>query len=186
MSIWQRLVILCGAVLTLAACQSTRVVTDFDPGADFSSWRAYSWQQERSGVSEEFNPLLAKRVQEAVAAALAAKGFREENASPDFIVRYFVNSSAQVREPNARGSVGLGSFGRNVGMGVSLGFPLGGTSVTQHAEIVIDFINPQTNSLAWRGTRDVTLRSEDPHAVTEQVQAAVNEIIGQFPPQSVK
>lgn len=186
MKVWQRAVTLCGAVLTLAACQSTKVTTDFDPAADFSNYRQYSWLDERSGVSQEFNPLLAKRVKDAVASALDAKGFSATSANPDFKVRYFVNSSAQVREPNARGSVGLGSFGRNVGMGVSLGFPLGGTTVTQQAQIVIDFIDPQSDALAWRGSRDIALRGEEPEAITEQVRAAVNEIIAQFPPKAAR
>lgn len=168
---------------TLAGCQGSRVVTDYDQSVDFSQYQQYSWLDERSGASEQFDPLLAKRVRDAVASELQARGLGESATEADFLVRFFVASSAAVSEPRMRGGVGLGSFGSNVGMGVSLGFPLGGTRVTQEAEVVIDFLDPQSRELTWRGREQVTLNN-DAEATTQRIRTAVAAIIAQFPPEA--
>lgn len=176
--------LLLAALLALAGCQSNDVSTDYDVNANFSNYRNYRWLDERSGVGKEFDPLLAKRVQTALEQGLAKRMFNVagEGQQPDFLVRYYVSSDPQVSEPRARGSVGLGSFGGNVGMGVSLGFPLGGTVVEQRAQLLIDFLNPATQELTWRGSKLITLRGTDPTEITAQVEQAVGDILSQFPP----
>lgn len=172
------------ALLALAGCASNDVSTDYDVNANFSSYHTYRWLDERSGVGKEFDPLLAKRVQTAIEQGLAKRLFSAagEGQQPDFLVRYYVSSDPQVSEPRARGSVGLGSFGGNVGMGVSLGFPLGGTVVEQRAQLLIDFLNPATQELTWRGSKLITLRGTDPGEITAQVEQAVGDILARFPP----
>lgn len=170
-------------MLAVAGCQSNRVVTDYDPAADFTSYRQYGWLEERSGASDQFSPLLEKRVREAVTTELRAQGFTEAAGNPpDFLVRYYVGSSAQVSEPNMRGSVGLGSFGRGLGMGVSLGFPLGGTRVRQEATVLIDFMHPETRSLTWRGQEEISISGDDPAKISEQISRSVAAILARFPP----
>lgn len=167
--------------LVLAACGS-RPTIDYDSGVDFNSYQRYQWLDERSGTSDEFDPLLAKRVRNSIEAELQQRRFTEAAGNADFLVRYYVSSTAEVSEPRSRGSIGLGSFGGSVGMGVSLGIPLGGNRVTQKVQILIDFLDPATQALTWRGSEIVTLSGDDPAKVTEQVRGAVKAILGQFPP----
>ncbi len=168
--------------LLLAACAGGPTV-DYDPATDFSRYQRYHWLDERSGVSDQFDPLLAKRVKVAIDEQLKARFTAAGSAdNADFLVRYFVSSSAKVADSKARGNVGLGSFGGNVGMGVSLGFPLGGTRVERQAQVLVDFLDPSTQELTWRGSEIVTLRGDDPAELTQQVQAVVAAILNKFPP----
>lgn len=169
--------------LLLTACAGGPTV-DYDPSTDFSSYKRYQWLDERSGVSDQFDPLLAKRVKTAIEQQLKAH-FTEapDRAGADFLVRYYVSSTAKVSDSNSRGSVGMGSFGGNVGMGVSMSFPLGGATVEQQAQVLVDFLNPSNEELTWRGSEIVTLRGDDPVKLTEQVQAVVTAILNKFPPE---
>lgn len=168
--------------LLLAACASGPTI-DYDPATDFTTYRHYQWLDERSGVSDQFDPLLAKRVKAAVDEQLKARfSAAADRASADFLVRYYVSSTAKVADSNARGSVGMGSFGGNVGMGVSIGFPLGGTHVERQAQILVDFLDARSEELTWRGSETVTLRGDDPAELTQQVQAVIEAILVQFPP----
>lgn len=183
MSSFRPLLLALACTVTLAGCQSSRVVTDYDQSVDFTRYQQYSWLDERSGASDQFDPLLAKRVRDAISSELQARGFSENAAGADFLVRFFVASSAAVSEPKMRGGVGMGSFGGSVGMGVSLGFPLGGTRVKQEAEVLIDFLDPQSRELTWRGREPVTL-NDDPEETTKRIRAAVARIVAQFPPKA--
>lgn len=169
----------------LAACTGGPSV-DYDASTDFNRYQRYQWLDERSGASEEFDPLLAKRVKAGIEGELQRRHFNAAATGEkgDFLVRYYVNSTAKVSEPRSRGSVGLGSFGGNVGMGVSIGIPLGGSRVEQQAQILIDFLDPETQELTWRGSEIVTLRGDDPARATEQIQEVVKAILDKFPPKS--
>jgi hypothetical protein len=102
MTPFRTLLLALACTATLAGCQSSRVVTDYDQSVDFSQYRQYSWLDERSGASEQFDPLLAKRVRDAVSSELQARGLGENATEADFLVRFFVASSAAVSEPKMR------------------------------------------------------------------------------------
>lgn len=168
--------------LLLAACSGGPSI-DYDPATDFSGYRHYHWLDERSGVSDQFDPLLAKRVRNAVDEQLKARFAPvADRAGADFLVRYYVSSTAKVSDSNARGSVGMGSFGGNVGVGVSIGFPIGGTTVERQAQVLVDFLDAHSEELTWRGSETVTLRGDDPAELTKQVQAVIAAILDRFPP----
>lgn len=171
--------------LLLSACQHTSpVTTDYDTNTDFGTFHRYAWLEERSGSDKEFDPLLSQRIKEAVADGLTARQFElaDDKNKADFLVRYYIKTDEQTEEPKARGGVSLGSFGGNVGMGVSLNFPLGGKVIEQRAQILIDFVNAKDQKLAWRGLRKTVLKGENPNAMTGQIRGIVDEILGEFPP----
>ncbi len=169
------------ALLT-TGCAQQRVALDYDEHVDFSGYRHYQWLEERSGVGEAFNPLLAERVQNAIGRALADRSLeRLEDGEPDFLVRYFVSSTARTESSRARGSVGMGGSSGNVGLGVGIGFPIGGDRITQRAQIIIDFLEPESGRLTWRATRELDLPG-DPERAQARVTEAVTEMLGKFPP----
>ena len=172
--------------LLLAACSSGPTI-DYDPAVDFSGYKSYHWLDERSGVSDQFDPLLAKRVKAAIDEQLKARfAAAPDRATANFLVRYYVSSTAKVSDSNARGSIGMGGYGGGGGggsmMGVSMSFPIGGTQVESQAQVLVDFLNPASEELTWRGSEIVTLRGSEPEKLTEQVQAVVAAILAKFPP----
>jgi hypothetical protein len=174
-----------GTTLLLTACQTSKpVATDYNPDVDFSSFRQYAWKDDTSGSDKEFDPLLSQRVHDALDSGLAARQFTpaQTPASADFLVRYYIKTDEATEESKARGGISIGGFGSNVGLGVGMSFPIGPKVIEQRAQILVDFINNKDQKLAWRGNRRVTLRGENPNAMSDQIRATIEEILSEFPP----
>lgn len=181
---WKLLPIVLAALLATACQSRSPVSTDYDPAANFGSFHRYAWLEERSGSDKQFDPLLSQRMRDAVGEGLTARAFTpaDNTQNADFLVRYYIRADERVEDSAAHGSIGMGSYGGNVGMGVGLSFPLGGRVVEQRAELLIDFVNAKDQKLAWRGSRSLVLRGEDPQQLATQIRGAVEEILGRFPP----
>lgn len=170
--------------LALAACQQNPASIDYNPDTDFRAYQSYTWASERSGTGTEVEPLLADRVQKAVSDVLERRGYRSAEGKADFQVRYFLAATAETRDTRSRGSIGVGGGGGNVGMGVSLGFPLGGTSVKEKMQLTIDLIDSGTGKLTWRAVQEIALPKNDPEAVAKRIREAVENMMGHFPPET--
>jgi len=78
--------------LTLSACTTLQVGSDFDRSANFSGYHTFAWMlRERYGSS---NPLVVQRAQDAIQAELVHKGFS------------YVGDSAAADEPEWRMAAG--------------------------------------------------------------------------------
>lgn len=176
--------LLCTTLL-LSACQTSKpVATDYNPAVDFGRFHQYTLQTESSGADKEFDPLLSQRVRDAVTDGLAARQFSvaANPASADFLVRYYIRTDEATEESKAHGGIGIGGYGGNVGMGVGMSFPIGPKVIEQRAQILIDFIDSKDQKLAWRGSRKVVLKGNNPNEMTAQIRTTVDEILGEFPP----
>ncbi|MYM64533.1 DUF4136 domain-containing protein [Pseudomaricurvus sp. HS19] len=179
-----RLIALLSVLILVTACQSSKVVVDYDTDTDFGEFRSYSWQEDGE-AGDEVDPLLVERVKSAIANRLATYLIAPvaDSQQADMLVRYTVKNSVQTQEPKSRGGIGVGSGGGGTAFGVSLSIPLGGERTVQEVEVVIDFINPQDRKVKWRGTNRFKLQGEAPEKITEIVNKAVAEILDRYPPQ---
>lgn len=170
--------------LLLTGCQGSGVTTDYNPAADFAHYQRYHWVEETSGGDKAIGPFIPERVRAALQRQLDQGLYRPApaEAKPDFLVRYYVSEAAQTRDSRARGGVGLGSSTGNVGMGVSLGFPIGGTTVTREVQVIIDVLDAESGRLAWRGMKRFELGKDSPEEITEKVEKVVKDIWSEYPP----
>lgn len=180
---WKRIFVLFGLLALAAGCQSNKVETDYDTHADFTRLQRYQLQEKPENIEAQFEPLLSGRLKTALDQRLSAQ-FSPVADKPDFLVRYYVKKVEKVVDDRPRAGIGIGGFGSNVGGGISLSLPLGGNKFDQQAQIIVDFIDPASQQLLWRGNTVVDLSSSDPEANTQQVQKAVNEILKNYPPRS--
>jgi hypothetical protein len=67
-------------------------------------------------------------------------------------------------------------------MGLSMSMPLGGDSVTQQTQILVDFIDAGDEKLKWRGSRILSFNDEPPEQLTAMVQQVVADILAKYPP----
>lgn len=163
-------VILVAVLAMMTGCSTLKVAHDWDEKADFASFRTFSIMD----APEARDPLLVKRIIEAVRNALIAHGMTEDKDAPDFMV-------AIHGEVNDRVNVQTYNYGYPY-----RGYPYwhGGqdVSVTHYEEgtLVIDFIDTQDNELFWRGwgSKHLDEGTREPAAV----QAAVDKILAQYPP----
>jgi uncharacterized protein DUF4136 len=167
--------------MVLAACAtspSADIDFDYDTAADFTALKTFAWMAPTgNAVADE---LLVKRIRGAVDAQLQAKG-RTASNSPDFLIGMQLS--------------GKTTHGGSVGVGVSVGIPVGragrvsvGGGKSKPIEkkegtLVLDFLDAKTKSLVWRATASGAVEpSSTPEYQQNRVNAVVAEMLSYFPP----
>ena len=184
-----RLALGLAAVLWLA-CASVRVSTDYDEEYDFARLSTFAWidpplrEQSRaeapSGDPFAHNTLLDKRVRDEVETWLTSHGYRSarEGESPDFLLRWDLLAREVSRDSPVIVSGGYGHYGHGWGSGVGYGYA--NSSEYQEGTLILDVIDPETETIAWRGTG--ISESRDPHMKPERLRKSVIAILERFPP----
>lgn len=169
--------------LTLTACSSVKIQTDFDPQADFSRYETYDWMPQAGDIRVSnnltSNDLLDSRIRRAVDAQLSEMGYRKTSSNPDFHVAYHVaiEGKLDVQTVNRHYGYGYGWYGRVVTQD---------TYVREYEEgtFVLDIIDAGANQLAWRGAAQGEVRrNTDPEEREQRVREVVAMVLERFPPQ---
>jgi hypothetical protein len=164
----------------LTGCAGIQVTTDYDPDVDFSLLQNYAWmegQQERPADPRVDNSLLNTRIRNAVDAELAGKGFGVTNPErADFLVGYH----AAIR--NKIDAYSMSNF-----YGYRPGWRGGYSDIHvyeyEEGSLVIDFVDPATKNLLWRGAAQAEVnRAASPEKREIRIQKAVEKILSRFPP----
>lgn len=160
-------------------CASVRVKTDYDRSVDFSGFTTYHWDREHSVPSDALarDPLLRKRIKNAVDKVLQAKGFVLRDAGPaDFSVS--IHAGAEERKSITNRE--------NYGWYDPWRGPYGGQidiSYYTQGSLVIDVYGAKTNELAWRGIGEEIVREySDNEKMEADILKTVTEILKDFPP----
>lgn len=166
--------------LGFIGCAGLRISTDYDPNTDFSSLRTYAWmesQRTRPQDPRVDNSLLETRVKNAVDAELAQKGYRAVSPDQaDFLVGYHAAVQSKIDAYTMSNF-----YGYRPGWG-------GGVSdihVYEYDEgsLVIDFVDPETKQLLWRGGAQAEVNQRaDPAKREERIRMAVQKVLSRFPP----
>ena len=172
-------------------CLGPRVYTDHDEGVDFARMERFAWldpplrvesRPEGMPAGDPFthNTLLDKRVREAVESALEARGYREVEADEDvdFQLRYDVVSREVYRDSPIYIDGGYGYGYRRGYYGSSVGYSH--STSYQEGTLILDVIDPESHSIAWRGW--AASRTRDGHIDAERVSRTVQAILEEFPP----
>ena len=156
------------ALLLAAGCSSVSVSNDFDSKVDFSSLHTYSWVEVPQSTSENVqrelatNSLIEGRVKKAVNRQLAAKGLRETTQDPDFLIAF--HTGVQDKTDIQSWGYGYGYWGMRGG-GVS-------TINYQEGTLILDFIDPKTKNLIWRGVGKKVISEK---TTPEKSEKGINE-----------
>jgi hypothetical protein len=188
---------LAAAILLLGAgCSTLRVDVDRDSTIPIPAGATWAWGPEPMPKQpEELDPrvnnsIIHGRVQRAVEAVLAEKGFRHSDpARADFLVEYRVG----VRDRRERvtqavgpppGFIGYGPYG-GWGPGWAWGYygppPMVTTREFQYTEgaLVIDLVQRATGKLAFRATGTDSITRED--GSDEAVREVVTRLLRDLP-----
>jgi hypothetical protein len=161
--------LLCMSGLVLAQ----EVKYNFDPSVDFSKYHTYQWVSLSTAHPDQ---LVDRQIKSAVDAQLAAKGLTQTNSNPDLQVAYQVAVN-QEKQWNGWG-MGRG-FGGGMGTATS--------STIKVGTLGIDFFDPATKNLVWRGLGTKTIDpSGNPEKNMQRMQKAIAKILKNFPPKSRK
>jgi hypothetical protein len=171
------------ALAVLPACSSVQVSSDFDREANFASYKTYEFTKEAHEL--EVGDINRKRIMEAVATELAAKGFTKSDQPDvwiDLNIRAEQKQTATATSSNPGYGYGYGYGGR---YGYGGGFSTTTINVENYVEgtLFIDMIDSQKKVLIWQGRGTKTI---DPELSSERreanIKSAVKEIFTKYPP----
>lgn len=193
-------------VLLISGCSNSfDVGSDFDQSIDFSTFRSYRWHGPNEFNLESMQYLASEltdeRIRSVVDSELARKGIRlRENGPVDFYVNYTVTSEEKLDIDTYNtysgyhpgwgygGYGGLGPY-RYGGVGVGYGYGSTGGTETRVSEytqgtFVLDFIDPESDTLVWRGLADgkVDTSASQPERESRTIEV-VQRVLGNFPPE---
>jgi hypothetical protein len=181
---WQRALLALAAFILSFAAHAADVQTDYDTEKDFSQFHYYDWQTQTDNVDSAFNTLSADQLKDLLAYSLDRQLMQAGAQHPaDFLVRYYIKQTKKAVDDRPQLGVGVGGFNDNMGGGVSFSFPLGNIDLDTPAQIIIDFLDPKTQQLVWRGSMMTSLSSKSTQANQTQLQKVFDEILKKFPPE---
>jgi hypothetical protein len=162
-------------LLAATASFGQQVKTDYDRSTDFSHYKTYSWQK----VQTE-DQLWVDRIEQAVNAALAAKGWTLTPSGGDVaIVAVEMTKTQQT----------LDTFYNGFGGGWRWGGGFGNATTTvdnyKVGTLVVDLFDANTKKLVWRGSSSDTLSDKSEKNIKE-LDKGVQKMFAHFPPEPKK
>ncbi|MEM9000384.1 MAG: DUF4136 domain-containing protein [Bacteroidota bacterium] len=163
-------------LVSLCSCSTVRVNYDYDKGTNFSNYSTYNYFSDmETGLSQ----LDERRLLRVLDSTLQTKGYLLAD-EPDFFVN-ILSDSYRSGNRNSVG-VGIGGTGGNVGGGLSVGIPVGGSGLER--QIQFDFVDSQKDALFWQAVSESGFRDNASPSVREaNLKAIVTKVFSRFPPE---
>jgi hypothetical protein len=162
-----------------AACSSVKVSSDFDRDVNFTGYKTYSFTKEADQLP--LDDINRKRILDAVANELAAKGFTKSD-QPDVWID--LNLTTQQKE-TATATSSPTYYGRGYRYGRGSGFSTTTINVEKYVEgtLFVDMIDTSKKQIVWQGRG---MRTIDPDASADRreanINSAVKQIFTRYPP----
>jgi hypothetical protein len=160
--------------LTVAGCVSLGVHSFADRQSDFTKYHTYAWAPRESFSTGDprldNNPFFQERLRSDVENRLAARGFeRVAEGAAQLLIQYHTNVAQQLdltdidREYADCGTCGAYVYDRGT--------------------IVLDFADPRSNRLVWRGWAEGSLDGiiDSQKLIEQKIDQAVERIMNRFP-----
>jgi Domain of unknown function (DUF4136) len=158
------------ALLMVTGCGAT-IHSSTASNADLAKYKTFSFYTPSYKQGKPAS-IADQTIRSALEQDLAARGLTKATTEkPDFLVSYHVKEQQRLDAD----TVGYGFWGWN-----------GPVAVTEYTQgtLIVDFIDPQTNQVFWRGTAtDVVSHPESPN--TAKLNKVVAQIVDRYPAASV-
>lgn len=158
----------------LMACSSSKVVTDYDDNTNFAPYKTYAFFDD---IGVGLNQFDINRAADAIFLEMETLGFKEVE-NPDF----YINFKAKLSSPKITNTIaiGLGSGGRNGGLNVAGGIPIGGKKVDE--ALTLEFVDAKTNELFWQGVLISTIKEKrKPAERVKYFKKVISKILEAYP-----
>lgn len=159
----------------ITSCGGPRAVYDYDDTATFSNISTY---QIFPDLQTGMNQLDEQRLVNILEEQMSQKGF-SKSEDPQIYVNFY-STEYQTPTRNSVG-IGVGGTGRNVGVGISGGIPIGGPE--NYRRVTFDFIDAQKDILIWQAVVEGKFDlNTSPEKRAEQLRSMVEEALEGYPP----
>jgi hypothetical protein len=164
-------------LVALGTAMAQQVKTDFDHQANFSQYKTYSWQEVKVADS-----LWVPRIQSAVDAQLAAKGWTKVESGGDVVVMAIATSHTERTLQTFYDGMGGGWRWRGFG-----GMGEATTTEQNYKEgtLVVDMYDAKTKQLIWRGSSEDTVSNKE-QKNEKNLDKGVAKMFKKFPPEPAK
>ena len=179
-----------GLLVLLGGCAGNPPVIDYDPSANFASWKTYAFISDhplfRAPDSPPGSPLLEGRLMQITDDTLQQKGFVkvDDPEQADFAISFTVGARDKIQvhsypEPY-RPYYGAWGWGGPYYAGA----PRSSVDVQQYTEgtLAIDIYDVAEHDPAWHGVATKRITDSMRRNPTEALTEIVNSILADFPP----
>lgn len=147
--------------MTLLLASSLQVV-EYDPEVDFSRYKTWSWQADGTAAAD---PVVDKRIRDALARGLAARGLSSVGSDATLLVRYHAARTKRIeivsRDPGFKD-------------------PPTGIRYAETGSLVVELLDAASGKVVWRGQATGVLKY-GPQEIKAQIDAAVAELLAAVP-----
>lgn len=168
----------CLLATTIATTALAGPKVEFDPDADFSSYRTYQWKAGTPAPDER----IQQRIEQAIDGRLEASGLVRQEASGDLIAVTHLSTASDTMGSGSDfgygGWPGWGARGGKDAQAIEVSELPGGT-------LIVDLVDTKTNKLVWRGVASGTIKGTGEKAEAN-VDKKIGKLFRQFPPQDVE
>lgn len=170
-TIGQVLIVLALMLVAGSGVHGQQVHYNYMPGTDFSKYHTYKWVDIPSNVHP--NQIISQEIKDAVNNTLAAKGFTLATGDKADLYVGYQCSVDQERQWNAWGMGGrlMGGMGEAT------------SSTISNGTLAVDFYDPTSQQLIWRGSAEQTLNpSGNQQKDMNKLNKGVAKLLKNFPP----
>lgn len=159
-------------ILVSIGVSAQQVVYNFMPGTDFTKYHTYKWVEIPSNVHP--NQIVDQEIRQAVNNVLASKGFTLATGDKADL---YVGYQCSVDKEREWSAWGMGGGLRWGGMGSAT------SSTVTNGMLAVDFYNPSSQQLIWRGSAAETLNpSGNQEKNMKKLEQGVAKLLQHFPP----
>ena len=166
----------------LAACSNAPVVrSDFDPRADFASYRTFAFIEPLGTDRAGYTTLLTERLKRAAALQMESRGYVYREKDPDLLINFqsHVQSRTEYVAPPPM------MWGYGYGYGFYGGWPgyAFGPDVIQYNEgtMKVDLIDAKRRQMVWEGVGTSIVDNIQQTASDQAVQNMIASIFARYP-----
>ena len=162
-------VLLC---LTVGRLSAQQVTYNFMPGTDFSKYHTYKWVEIPSNVHP--NQIVSQEIKDSINSVLQSKGFTLATGDKADL---YVGYQCSVDQERQWSAWGMGGGLRWGGMGSAT------SSTISNGTLAVDFYDPTSQQLIWRGQAAKTLNpSGNQEKDMQRLNQAAQKLLKNFPP----
>ena len=180
----RRALVALAAAVTLGACSSVTVNTDWNTSLDFTKYKTYAWLPDT--VDKDLAPFTIQNLQTAIDGALQKHGMTKVTSDPDLYVTFRAKTGSYTQYTTVSTGYGYGAGWGGWGCYGCMGGMYGGVSTTSASQVptgnlIVVLVDPKMNEMVWRSNAKADLAS-DMSGRAEQLNSAMEQMFQGFPP----